>query len=472
MGEAGGVPPSDRPPAGEPPAGEPMVGPGLAPESSEPGPDHGRSWRAPLLVAAAVVALVVAAGVVLFSTTGDDGVSAPGPDAPSGPSISGPPSTTGSADHEHGSQPTTTGGDGDEGSADTTSTTALSGPQAVVEGIREFVSEARGLDFREEVPVELLDEGEFVALLEQLDEEADAEAEAEGEGDQDEISAAFLRALRILGPDDDLEELVDEAASQGTLGFYIPEEGRLVVRGDDLTPFVRQTIAHELAHALDDQHFDIDRDELDELDEDAEFAWEVVVEGSAEWVAEQYRESLDEDDRQALQQEMASIAATNPYGDIPQEIVLALTIPYLLGPPYVESLEATEGRSGVDEVLQDPPSTSEQIVDPGAAAEDPVAAVPTPPSPTEPLHSDVFGAASYLILFPNASGIELARAWGGDAYVLWLEEDGTPCVRTDVVGDDDEATDRYAEVLEDWADEHGAATVERVGPVVRLTACA
>jgi len=98
--------------------------------------------------------------------------------------------------------------------------------------------------------------------------------------------------------------------------------------------------------------------------------------------------------------------------------------------------------------------------------------VQPPPSPVEPLHSDVFGAASYLVLFPDAAGIELARTWGSDAYVLWLGEDGSPCLRTDVVGDDEEATERYSELLGDWAAEHGGATVERVGPLVRLTACA
>jgi hypothetical protein len=382
---------------------------------------------------------------------------------------------TDAADVSAAGASTTTGGAPDSrpdsGSAQPGSTLPLDAETAsAIEDIRDFVSETRGLPFQREVPVELLDDEAFLARLDQLEEEARAEAEAEGEADPVEVSEILLRALRILGPDDDLEEILDAAGREGTLGFYVPADGTLVVRGADLTPYVRQTIAHELTHALDDQHFDIDRDELDELDEDAAFAAEIVLEGSAEHVAQQYRDSLSGAEQQALDEEVMRLAATNPYEDIPEEIILALTMPYIVGPPFVADLEEDGGQEAVDAAMADPPSTTEQILDAGARDEE-ATAVPEPPTPVEPMHADVLGAASFLLLFPDRDGVELARMWGGDAYVVWVDGEGTPCMRADVVGDDGDATDRYQELLEEWADDHGAAQVERVGPAARLTAC-
>ena len=49
--------------------------------------------------------------------------------------------------------------------------------------------------------------------------------------------------------------------------FYNPEDEELVVRGSHIGPYERSVIAHELVHALDDQHFDLDRKFEDSKDE-------------------------------------------------------------------------------------------------------------------------------------------------------------------------------------------------------------
>ena len=47
--------------------------------------------------------------------------------------------------------------------------------------------------------------------------------------------------------------------SEGTLAYYDPSGEQVFVRGTELTPAVRVTLAHELAHVLQDQHFDLER---------------------------------------------------------------------------------------------------------------------------------------------------------------------------------------------------------------------
>jgi len=67
----------------------------------------------------------------------------------------------------------------------------------------------------------------------------------------------------------------------GVVGFYDPETKQLVVRGTDTTPFTRRVLAHELTHALDDQHFDLNRQQLDKADDETGFGFSALVEGNA-----------------------------------------------------------------------------------------------------------------------------------------------------------------------------------------------
>src|SRR5690606_29911138 len=116
-----------------------------------------------------------------------------------------------------------------------------------VEEISAFVEEARGLEFREPVDVELAAGEEFEQrLLEDFDEDVE-ELEATG---------TLLTAFGLIDPSVDVVEAMRSLLGGGVVGFYDPETEELVVRGDDVTPYVRTTIAHELVHALDDQHFE------------------------------------------------------------------------------------------------------------------------------------------------------------------------------------------------------------------------
>ena len=45
----------------------------------------------------------------------------------------------------------------------------------------------------------------------------------------------------------------------GTLAFYDPIDERVRVRGTELSVGLEVTLVHELTHALQDQHFDVER---------------------------------------------------------------------------------------------------------------------------------------------------------------------------------------------------------------------
>ena len=100
----------------------------------------------------------------------------------------------------------------------------------------------------------------------------------------------FLEGLGLVEPDADLVESMRSLLGVGVVGFYDPETDELVVRGAALTPYVRTTIAHELIHALDDQHLDLDRPEYDEADDEVGFGFSSVVEGNARRIEDAYRD--------------------------------------------------------------------------------------------------------------------------------------------------------------------------------------
>ena len=153
--------------------------------------------------------------------------------------------------------------------------------EATVAEISDFVAQERGLDFLEPVDRRARGRGAFQdRLLADFDEDAEELRETE----------VFLEGLGLVEPDIDLVESMRSLLGVGVVGFYDPETDELVVRGAALTPYVRTTIAHELAHALDDQHFDLDRPEYDEADDESASASAPLVEGNARRVENAYRD--------------------------------------------------------------------------------------------------------------------------------------------------------------------------------------
>ena len=133
---------------------------------------------------------------------------------------------------------------------------------ATLAELARFVEAERGLAFQKPVTVEVLDDDQFEARL-----------RATSQKDAEELRKQ-AQALQALGFVDDVNEVeagMDALLAAGVLGFYDPETDELVVRGGDLSPMTRRTVAHELTHALDDQWFDLAKPEYDQSDDEVGF---------------------------------------------------------------------------------------------------------------------------------------------------------------------------------------------------------
>jgi hypothetical protein len=235
---------------------------------------------------------------------------------------------------------------------------------AAVRTVQRQVAELRDLRFTRRVPVTIEAPAELASRLRR---------EVAAETDETEL-ARQGRALELLGElpaGTDLPRLLDDLRDESVLGFYLPgrpPKGGLYVRSArGLDPFAKSTLAHELTHALTDQHFDLTRiDRLAKTSgrEDEVVAYSALAEGDATLTAQGY---FAEHLTRAEQLDAARVAAGTL---LPRRTAAPLVIreglqfPYREGPRFVARLYARGGWAAVNRAYRDPPTSTEQILHP------------------------------------------------------------------------------------------------------------
>lgn len=331
--------------------------------------------------------------------------------------------------------------------------------------IASFVEKERGLTFQRPVTVELLGDQPFEdRLLTTTDREHD-----------DLITQAqALQALGFVDSVDQVESGQRALLAGGVLGFYDPETKELVVRGSDFTPMTRQTIAHELTHALDDQWFDLGNDAYDQHDDEREFGVTALAEGNARRVDTQYAASLDDADQDQLQHEASQVAP--PPASVPPVLVSLITAPYDYGVPLVKALLKRGQQAALDDAFRSPPATSEQVIDVDKLfAGEPAVRVDAPPADGPVIDQGMFGELMLRLLLGQSLGQgrvqRAASGWGGDHYVVWQQGDDY-CLRVDVAADTADDLKELKNALGDAAEARSNAQVDTSQPDrVRYTSC-
>ena len=341
---------------------------------------------------------------------------------------------------------------------------------AVVQDIERFVERERGLKFKQPVDVHLAGEGEFQdRLLKDFDKERPALLEEQ----------QVLSALGLLPVGADVVADSRSLLEIGVVGFYDPETKQLVVRGTSITPYVREVLAHELTHALDDQWFNLNRPQLDNPDDESGFGFLGLTEGNARRIENAYLASLPSDEQRAANAEEQQLVAQHPeVFKLPPILLSLLQAPYDEGEPFVDAVLKAGGQPALDKAFATPPITSEQILDPSKfiAGEGPVDV----PAPTPEGTASNVGVLGELLLremlFESlTSGAAVNRAvagWGGDRYVTWIDAAGSSCLRDTFVGDTPTDTAELVDALTQWASDHNGSVNTAGGGPPTLTVCA
>lgn len=439
------------------PGGDPPPPEGPDTEFDQP-PGRRRWW----LVGVAIFgAMALLAGMVAFVTGGNDGSTS-----------ADVPSTTEPSESSAGSSTTSPSGD----ESTTTSAPAV-GPLAeeeflaLVDELEAYVADARGLEWQDDVVVELADDDEFEdRLFEDFEEDLE---------DLEDLEV-FYRALGLLPSDMSLADQLRGIYSAGTLGVYFAEENELVVRGTRPTPYVQQTIVHELVHALDDQHFELYRPEYEDRKDEISSGFQATIEGNASRIEDAWLSDQPGDFRERASEEEQSYSEGIDLEGFPQILLFQIGAPYQLGEIFVDHLVAENGERGVDAALTDPPDTSEQFLFPPLYLEgEPRIEVPPPPAEGEIVDDGVVGAFFLFALFTATDSsinqndaVRAVQGWGGDWAVSWRDGDAS-CMRADFVGDTDDDTGEIENALETWTDSRGIGDVSTTDDGrVRLESCA
>lgn len=414
-----------------------------------------------VLTCLVVLGFLLHATVGLFDGGGDpDNAQADEPENADG-SVDAPPASSSSSTPPSSSSeaPETTPSDPTESEATTELQSFVDEAIAFIETIRQRSFVERPLV--EVVSVEAMTEIVLDDIRQTLADDPEAAA----------VSLAFARAIGFFGPTDDLLDVYEVFVSGGVLGVYFPNTDRLLVRSaGDLTLSTKATIVHELVHAFDDQHFDLDRDELS-ADGDAGWTFGAAVEGSASWVEEAWRATLSPEDASQLREEELGFD-TGDIFTLDFGFLIYQTSVYEAGRVWLDRRVAVEGLAAIDDALANGAPSSEVVTMPLDAPDlDPID-VAAPGVDGEVLWEGRGGRALIAALtFLTDSTETAATGWGGDAMTVYRNTDGAECLRWDLVGDTVRDTTEIFEELGRWVRAIDGSA-EMVGGLVRIDRCA
>ena len=171
-----------------------------------------------------------------------------------------------------------------------------------------------------------------------------------------EQSEATLRAAGLVAGDFDLLKSTSDLQESGVLAYYAPRTKRITVRGKTLDVATRITLAHELTHALQDQHFDLVAMQRAAHKAHASSAAQALIEGDAVRVQRAYEEQLSHADQAEYAKVQATEGAdfsTSLASDaVPASLVALFQTPYTLGPEMLNVVIAAKNTDAVDDLFR------------------------------------------------------------------------------------------------------------------------
>jgi hypothetical protein len=251
-----------------------------------------------------------------------------------------------------------------------------------------------------------------------------------------EAQEELLFGLGLVPEDFDYMGSLFSLMAEQLAGLYEPKSKRMILSEDLGDSERRAALAHELVHALQDQHYELGRRMLQRRpgDGDEQSALQTLAEGDATSAMLDVlgaRPATELDDG-ALSWELRGMVALGGNTAVPDILRRSLVAPYADGVLLVHALRRKGGWASVDEVWRLPPASTEQVLHPeklaAREAPEPVPA-PEPPDKSgwELLDADVMGEQSVRQVFeewmPRQKAVDSAADWGGDHMATYRRGD-------------------------------------------------
>ncbi len=252
--------------------------------------------------------------------------------------------------------------------------------------------------------------------------------EREYPGDRLARLGAALQAVHLIGPQVNLQQEALGLYATNVGGFYDPHDRALYLLTDQPAVMQQLAIAHELAHAIQDEQLGLERLTREAMrSEDAQLALSAALEGNAQAVAAEVigADSADEDGVSgALIAESTAFSASlaaqssgvNPW------LALQLSFPYEAGATLVRAI-ATKDDPAACRLLSRLPTSTAQVLDPAiyrnnlAPLRGSIGLASLLPG-TERIYETTLGRANLDLLARTHGAGPLAEGWRGDVLEL------------------------------------------------------
>jgi hypothetical protein len=265
-------------------------------------------------------------------------------------------------------------------------------------------------------------------LLQKMKEDKDA--------DKRYADQKTMEKFGLLPKDYPLDQVLVKVLTEQIAGLYDPDSQEFFI-ADWTTPAdERSVMSHELTHALQDQHFHIDKwTGAAKPNDDGELARDAVLEGSAMAAMLDYElggkggiQDLGDFDPAML---MGDLDSSPELSKAPKVLQDELLFPYLAGITFTQHLlKAGNGWPGFYKVFDKPPVSTQQIMHPDlylrgvlpAKVELPAAkgVVSSEWKKLDENNMGEFGVQEILKQFlPKDRSTTLAAAWAGDRYSIY-----------------------------------------------------
>src|SRR6202162_3656244 len=249
-------------------------------------------------------------------------------------------------------------------------------------------------------------------------------------------SARSAEAFGLLPKGFDIDSFMVDLLTEQIAGLYDPKAHEFYIA--DWIPLADQkmVMAHELTHALEDQHFQIETwVKAARPNDDGELAREAVLEGSAMAAMIDYLlnesgrslKDLPDIDPSVL---VGDMGATPALKKAPPFLKDALVFPYFAGLTFSADLLKTNGWKDLPVVFSKPPISTQQIMHPALYHSGKTPSTENLPDVGKLLGPDwtrleenVMGEFGWKEVLKQFLGEDrakiLAAAWDGDRYVVY-----------------------------------------------------
>ena len=291
------------------------------------------------------------------------------------------------------------------------------------------IERIRGIEFTNTTPVEVISRAEF----------RNRSGGTGGDLSERQLwNEQVWEALFVVGEDETYPDSRSTNQGSTVLGYYSRSDDRIVIVSDTETPKVnRDTLVHELVHALQDQQLSFG---TNPQFQDEQLAQRAVTEGDANYVEARYRQ------RCASEWSCISLPERTGGGDRPADFNEALFLtsifPYTDGQRFVDERYRSGGWDAVDDLYDEFPESTEQVIHPERYPDDDPVSVSVPDRSrgewgrfdVDPYY-DVLGEASIYAMFQGngqigRSGVDRydyahpkSAGWAGDRLVPYRNGD-------------------------------------------------